>query len=209
MAEITLTVNEFRALSSNTRVHILKLLKERNHTLSELSAKLQMASPTIKQHLDTLIESEIVEQMDEGRKWKYYSLTRKGKNILEPVQTNVMILIGVSAIALMAVMYVFVSTSLYVGSVAHYYETSELGSSGLGFPMKETSPPIVSSEDKQPLEKEEITTEEGELITVIYSPLDFNQLILFLLIAVCIAMVFGYLLGKRKQNKAVLSGLKI
>ena len=100
MKELTLSTNEFKALASQTRVKIIKLLNERNHTLSELSKKLGLASPTIKQHLETLVESEIIEQKDEGRKWKYYSLTRKGKNMLQPEQTNFVLLLGISSIAL-------------------------------------------------------------------------------------------------------------
>ncbi|MFH1544634.1 MAG: winged helix-turn-helix domain-containing protein [archaeon] len=207
MAEITLTVNEFKALSSNTRINILKLLKERNHTLSELSAKLQMASPTIKQHLDTLIQSDIVEQNDEGRKWKYYSLTRKGKNLLEPVQTNVIILIGVSAIALMAVMYVFISFSFYTGASAGYYTDSELG--GLNVPLKESKTVSVPVKGETlPSEEGEITSDKDKRITVVYSPIDFSQLVLFLVAAVCIAIVFGYLVGKKKQNKALFPEIK-
>jgi len=107
MGEITLTSTEFRALSSDTRVQIIKLLKERNYTLTELSKKLNLSPPTIKQHLDTLVKSEIIELKDEGRKWKYYELTRKGKSIVEPSHTNVLIVIGANIAAIIVVLYFF------------------------------------------------------------------------------------------------------
>jgi DNA-binding transcriptional ArsR family regulator len=100
MKELTLSQNELKALASQTRVKILKLLNERNHTLSELSKKLNFSSPTIKQHLETLVNTQIIQQMNEGRKWKYYSLTRKGKNMLQPEETNFVLLLSISSIAL-------------------------------------------------------------------------------------------------------------
>jgi DNA-binding transcriptional ArsR family regulator len=105
MGEITLSTPEFKALSSESRTRILKLLEDRNHTLTELSSKLEMAAPTIKQHLTVLLESGLIEMNDEGRKWKYYSLTRKGKNITSPAdQTHFLIVLSFASIALIALL---------------------------------------------------------------------------------------------------------
>ena len=105
MGEITLSTSEFKALSSESRTKILKLLEERNHTLTELSGKLEMASPTVKQHLNVLVESGLIELRDEGRKWKYYALTRKGKNITSPAdQTHFLIILSFASIALIALL---------------------------------------------------------------------------------------------------------
>ncbi len=82
MEEVALSTNEFKALSSKTRTGILKILDERNYTLSELAAKTSMTPPTVKQHTTVLMDAGLIELRDEGRKWKYYNLTRKGKNIL-------------------------------------------------------------------------------------------------------------------------------
>ncbi len=113
MNEIKIGLDEFRALSSDTRISIIKMLHERNYTLSEMSKKLSMSSPTIKQHLETLVKSDLIEQKDEGRKWKYYSLTRKGKKLIEPdSQPNIMILLGGSFILLVAVALVLFGSGL-------------------------------------------------------------------------------------------------
>lgn len=82
MPEISLSTGEFKALSSESRTRILKLLEERNHTLSELAAKTGMAAPTIKQHAGILVQTGLIELRDEGRKWKYYALTRKGTELM-------------------------------------------------------------------------------------------------------------------------------
>ncbi|MCX6798662.1 MAG: winged helix-turn-helix domain-containing protein [Candidatus Diapherotrites archaeon] len=108
---ITLSVNEFKALASDTRASIIKLLQERNHTLSELSKKLSLAAPTVKQHLSILEGAEIIQGLEEGRKWKYYSLTKKGKNIFSPEQSaNILVVLCTSIIALGAAIYWFVLT---------------------------------------------------------------------------------------------------
>lgn len=81
--EITLSAAEFKALASETRIGVLKQLNERNHTMTELSQKMDLASPTIKQHLEQLEAAGLVESIDDGHKWKYYALTRKGRRLVQ------------------------------------------------------------------------------------------------------------------------------
>jgi DNA-binding transcriptional ArsR family regulator len=107
--EIRLSSSEFKALASETRAGIIRLLKQRNHTLTELSKKLMLAAPTIKQHLSVLENAELIQELDEGRKWKYYCLTRKGKNIFAAeAPVNVFIVLGASILALAGLFYSFV-----------------------------------------------------------------------------------------------------
>ncbi|MCX6803593.1 MAG: winged helix-turn-helix domain-containing protein [Candidatus Diapherotrites archaeon] len=82
--KIILDDKSFKALSADSRVSILKSLGERRRTLSELSQKLSLGGSTIKEHCDILIDAELIKQIDEGRKWKYYELTQKGKQIITP-----------------------------------------------------------------------------------------------------------------------------
>lgn len=102
---ITLDRKAFRALSSDTRINILKILKERRMTLSELAKAFGMSPSTIKEHLDALSSAELVEQKDEGRKWKYYELTKKGSNFLSPSETKVFFILGASMLALSAFLW--------------------------------------------------------------------------------------------------------
>ncbi|MDD5162986.1 MAG: winged helix-turn-helix domain-containing protein [Candidatus ainarchaeum sp.] len=108
MDSITLSGSEFKALASETRTGLIKLLQQRNHTLSELAQKTSLAAPTIKQHLEILEKAGLVEQADEGRKWKYYSLTKKGKKILcgeEP--KSILIVLAAGILGLAATLYSF------------------------------------------------------------------------------------------------------
>ncbi len=97
-----LNVNVLKALGSETRLSIIKNIKERRMTLAELSKKLGMHASTVKEHLDFLARAGLVEQKDEGRKWKYYSLTRDCRNLLSPFPGEIRILIP-AALVLFAV----------------------------------------------------------------------------------------------------------
>ncbi len=115
MAEISLTHTDFKALSSESRTTILKMLAERNYTLSELSAKTGMAAPTVKQHATILAETGLIELRDEGRKWKYYALTRRGRDVLgaqKPQQTNNVLIILGSTIIVAVLGFAILSSNL-------------------------------------------------------------------------------------------------
>jgi DNA-binding transcriptional ArsR family regulator len=84
MAEekITLDREAFRSLASGTRISILKSLDQRRKMLTELAKELDMSPSTVKEHMDSLRKAGLVILKDDGHKWKYYELTRNGKNIL-------------------------------------------------------------------------------------------------------------------------------
>jgi DNA-binding transcriptional ArsR family regulator len=115
MAEdkITLDREAFRTLASGTRVDILKSLDRRRKTLSELAKQFSMSVSTVKEHLDTLVKAGLIEQKDDGHKWKYYDLTRKGKSVLHPEDARVWIILGVSAIAMVGTMYSMLNESIF------------------------------------------------------------------------------------------------
>jgi len=107
---IVLDDKSFKALSADSRISILKSLNERRRTLSELSQKLDLGNSTIKEHCDILVNAELIRQMDEGRKWKYYELTQKGKQILSPnlmeeVKVLIVLCLGVFAIGGIIMMF--------------------------------------------------------------------------------------------------------
>lgn len=101
---IRLDRRSFEALAGNTRVRILKSLLKRRKTLTELLQELGLSPSTLKENLEVISRAELVVQVDEGRKWKYYELTRKGRQIVEPHELRVMIILGLSIIAASASM---------------------------------------------------------------------------------------------------------
>jgi len=102
---IKLDRKSFEALAGQTRVKALKSLLRRRKTLTELSEELQLSPSTMKEHLDVLVDSELITQVDEGRKWKYYELTRKGKQIAEPHELKVWIILSLSIVAAAAAIF--------------------------------------------------------------------------------------------------------
>ena len=88
MPKINLDTKSFKALSAKSRVSILEKLTQRRMTLSELSKRLSLKNPTVKEHCNLLLEADLVTKIDEGRKWKYYELTNKGRQIVEPNMFN-------------------------------------------------------------------------------------------------------------------------
>ncbi|MDO8627591.1 MAG: winged helix-turn-helix domain-containing protein [Candidatus Diapherotrites archaeon] len=124
---IELSAPEFKALSSETRTSIIKLLKDRNYTLTELSDKLSMSMPSVKEHMNLLTNSGLAELQDEGRKWKYYAITRKGKKLFETEKTNFFIVLSIASIAFIGLLlFAFFSLSPNLASASKSATGSEL-----------------------------------------------------------------------------------
>jgi DNA-binding transcriptional ArsR family regulator len=82
--KIILDKLSFGALAVDSRVKILKALRERRKTLSELSTELGLSPSSTKEHLEKLVDAALIEKMEEGHKWKYYELTKKGAQLVSP-----------------------------------------------------------------------------------------------------------------------------
>jgi|Deesub1362A_J573_1020465.scaffolds.fasta_scaffold01404_10 DNA-binding MarR family transcriptional regulator len=72
-----------KILDSQTRIKILRALKKRNKTLSELSRELGYSKSTLSKHLTILQSEGIVSRIVNGNKFIYYKLTEKGREIVE------------------------------------------------------------------------------------------------------------------------------
>ena len=108
--DITLDKESFKALAADTRINILKILLKRQHLQTELAQELSMSIPTIKEHLDALVKAGLVERKEEGRKWKYYALSKNGKAILDPEQKRIFLVLSLFILSV-------------VGGVAAYFRT--------------------------------------------------------------------------------------
>lgn len=99
--KIVLDRRSFEALAVDSRVRIMKSLTQRRKTLSELSSELNLSVSAVKEHLENLEGAGLIVKMDDGHKWKYYELTKKGKDIIGPKELKVWILLSISLVALM------------------------------------------------------------------------------------------------------------
>lgn len=91
-------------LLASTRLQILLKLRERPHTISELSKALGFSKTTASYHLERLESSGLVERVERG-KWVYYKITERGLN---SVKARIMAsIVSLSASVISAVASIF------------------------------------------------------------------------------------------------------
>jgi DNA-binding transcriptional ArsR family regulator len=69
--KLELEAKVFKVFSDPTRLRILKLLKEKEHNVSEIMVALNLKQSTVSQHLRMLKECGVVENKKEGREVIY------------------------------------------------------------------------------------------------------------------------------------------
>ncbi len=80
---VMLNTASFKALSSESRLSILKSLDQKDKTLTDLANELGLSLPTVKEHMDILLKAGLVIREDTERKWKYFSLTPDARRLLK------------------------------------------------------------------------------------------------------------------------------
>lgn len=110
--KIELDKQGMKAINSDTRLEILKVLNKKDYTMSDIAEKLNLKKPTIKDHLEILETADLIEKEDTDRKWKYYKITPKGKAIVEQKEVKVTFLFILNIVAL-------IGTAIF-GTIRHY-----------------------------------------------------------------------------------------
>ncbi|MEA3190350.1 MAG: hypothetical protein QOD77_932 [Thermoplasmata archaeon] len=91
-----------KVLSSESRREIMRLLAERRMTGAELATRLELGKPAVSEHLKKLLEAGLIDRFDDPeRRWVYYSLSQRGRSILEPQRVRFYLVLAVAALALM------------------------------------------------------------------------------------------------------------
>jgi DNA-binding transcriptional ArsR family regulator len=94
-SKITLDQDTFKVLASETRIEILKNLDRSQLTVSDLARAMNMSKATLFEHLDKMVKVGIIKKVEDKRKWVYYKLTWKGKNILHPERIKIAIVLSI------------------------------------------------------------------------------------------------------------------
>ena len=111
--KITLDRKILRALSSDTRINILKNLNVRPMTVSELSRILNLPKSTIHENLEKLIDAGLVKKRkSEGRKRVYYELTEKGRRLLLSHKTRIILLLSSAASFICGIIAIYFSIKI-------------------------------------------------------------------------------------------------
>ena len=109
--KITLDQRTFKVLASETRIGILKRLDKSQMTVSDLARTLGMSKATLFEHLVKLIEIGLIKKIEDNRKWVYYKLTWKGKNILHPERTKIAIVLSIIIVSFIILGYLIMLNS--------------------------------------------------------------------------------------------------
>lgn len=102
----------FKVLANENRVKILKLIAERQYTLTDISKKLNISVANAKEHLEKLEQVNFIKKIEEGRKWKYYILTNNGSELLTNSNAEAkkfIILFIFSLVGLLGSMFLFIN----------------------------------------------------------------------------------------------------
>jgi DNA-binding transcriptional ArsR family regulator len=81
-----------KALSTETRQEIVRMLAKRPYTASELSKLLNKHVTTITEHLGVLERSNVIRKKESSNKWVYYTLTDKGEKFFKPYYSWILVL---------------------------------------------------------------------------------------------------------------------
>jgi len=111
--KITLDKDTFKVLASETRIGILKKLDTTQMTVSDLARSLDMSKATLFEHLEKLIKIGLIKKKEDQRKWVYYKLTWKGKNILHPERTKIAIVLTVFVVAFIIIASIYLIKTDY------------------------------------------------------------------------------------------------
>jgi len=198
----------FKSLTSETRTDILKLLKKRNHTLSEISEKLKISKTTAKEHLDVLLEGRLIEQVPSHHKWKYYTLTEDGRKIVGGEgPTRVVILIATAVIGLLLSVYGFAGLA-----------SSPFADEGAFYPQLEDMRAIPEETNFEPesggmvaIEKETYDAEEDVVLaaespeTIMMEPKEPRyDYIAFVVMGLSVLAVSVYMLIKTNRRRGLI-----
>lgn len=101
MSKVTLDMNTFKALASDTRLDILRALDGKRMSLKDISKATSLNKATLHEHLSKLHEAGLVKRKGrEGHKWVYYKLSWKGECLLHPENTRIVVLFSATFISL-------------------------------------------------------------------------------------------------------------
>lgn len=97
MTEI-LDRESLKALSTDTRQEIVKMLSNRPYTASEIAKITNKHVTTVTEHLNVLEKSGLIRRKDSTNKWIYYELSDKGGRLFKPKIYSWVVMIAVASL---------------------------------------------------------------------------------------------------------------
>lgn len=129
MPKVTLDMNTFKALASDSRLDILRSLDGKKLSLNDISKVTKLNKATLHEHLAKLNQAGLVKKYErEGHKWVYYKLTWKGEGLLHPENTRIVVMFSITFVSLLIGIMLLVSFAqpITVGMAETYGDTTHL-----------------------------------------------------------------------------------
>jgi len=93
MTKVSLDIQSFKALASETRLDILRALDGKKMNLTDICSITNLNKVTLHEHLNKLVEAGFIKRIErEGHKWVYYKLSWKGESLFHPENTHIVLL---------------------------------------------------------------------------------------------------------------------
>lgn len=93
MTKVSLDIESFKALASETRLDILRCLDGKKMNLTDICHATKLHKMTLHEHLTKLTDAGFIKRIErEGHKWVYYKLSWKGESLLHPENTRIVVL---------------------------------------------------------------------------------------------------------------------
>ncbi|HOZ36055.1 MAG TPA: winged helix-turn-helix domain-containing protein [archaeon] len=200
--KITIDKETLKAIASDTRLDIIKQLDRKKQTLSDLSKSLKLSGPTIKEHLEVLANAGLVKKEESFRKWKYYSLTFKGRKLLRPNETKLFLALIVSLFVGLGI-FVFLGLFSGMGSVVSRNST-QLNSADMVTTSSVDNPVIISGEYLETQIADTTTPKQKiieEPINVIQKPLFNSGYFVLAIVILIIFLIFVLYINVKQKYK--------
>ena len=128
--EIVLDKKTFEALAMDSRVKILKALKEHQKTQSQIATELGLAVSTVAEHVDKLEKAGLVHRKEGKNKWVYLELTWKGERVISNEPNK-----GVFVLALVLVFGTIIAAGFWLYQNSFDQQQADFGAPGEGISL--------------------------------------------------------------------------
>ncbi len=122
---VQLDARAFKALSSPTRVTLLKKLGVKPRSLSSLAEEAGLSVQATDEHMHKLVQAGLVEK-EKKAKWAYYRLSAAGRSLVTPDRQPVYLMLAVSLFLLLASAITWIQEPPMAPAAADYGALPEL-----------------------------------------------------------------------------------
>ncbi len=119
---VELDSRAFKALSSKTRVALLKKMGAKPRSLSSLAGEAGLSVQATDEHLRKLAGAGLVEKTKTA-KWAYYHLTDSGRSLVQPNRQPIYLLMGASILLLLASALTIMQNSSFAATAPAFQDT--------------------------------------------------------------------------------------